>query len=203
MFGKKKLFKPYDELMADAKVWLEKARNKYMNVISEGVKTLRYYRANNISGDKQDRVITSIKKAYYGISIVDNTKQRLAQASTEKELFSAMNATTKALGYIYRADIKSEKPKQWWYDFLSKRTAKRNEKDIKRIDEMLDSIENINNCVDTSIVEKLVAGGPVSVTANDLLMRGDGISVDPNDLLSADIGNTYDEDFNFAYDPEL
>ena len=102
--------KTASDLILDARIKLDEATTKYMNVIDMSARNVRYARKNTKNKAEEAKHMLKIKNAYYGLSLIENTKSRMVDIQTSEELYSAMNDLTTAIQKVNRVNRKGTKP---------------------------------------------------------------------------------------------
>ena len=193
------------ELRMKANISLDKAEKEYRTVILMRLADLRYNKEHNISKNNELSYML-IKKAYYGIHLVNSTRNRMADMSSVEEFYKAMNDTTRAFRSINRYDSKSPNPHILGYRIASQKMDYTDAHSKEALHDLLTPIEDINQCVTDDLVEKLVNNAYL----DDCIANYDGISIDPNEFAGLDLSDLAElqpspdlADFEFVYDPEL
>lgn len=179
------------ERLADAKVNLEKARDINRKVIETELRNIRHDRLEHLPAESSAQATVRLKKAYYSINLIDSIEADLNAMSTEHELFAAQNKLTKALKIINRMDQKAEKPKEGRFERKLKQYENAAEDRNAEVEEMYQSIQDIDEYVSDELVEKLINNESVE----NCLKRGDGVLVMPRVALD-DLDNFRYEDMD-------
>ncbi len=145
-----------DELLMDAKVKLITSRNEYLSAIDRELRNLRYNMANNIQNQENDHSRQVIKKALFGISLIDQAERELTESHSFKQLFNAMNITTDALNLINRAEKKRPIPDEDSFIKAAGKYKFSRDTDRERLEELFDQLEDYDSMVSDEAVNRLV-----------------------------------------------
>ena len=142
------------QLVLDARMKLDEATRKYLNVIDIEVRNVRHARKNTKNKSAEAKSMLKIKNAYYGLSIIENTRIRLVDIQTSEELYSAMNALTTAIQKVNRVNQKSAKPNTSKFIKENEKMGRGIESEMDTLTNMYDRVESIDDLVSNEVVEK-------------------------------------------------
>ena len=145
-----------EEMMLEAKIKLNTAREDYLNVIDKELRNLRYNKANHIGGSENDHSMLVIKKALFGISLIDRTMRELNSTRTLKQLFNALNITTEAMKILNKAEKYSPVPNEKALMKAIDRFSISRDSDRERLEGLFNELEDADTLVSDEAVERLV-----------------------------------------------
>lgn len=180
--------KTASDLILDARIKLDEATTKYMNVIDMSARNVRYARKNTKNKAEEAKHMLKIKNAYYGLSLIENTKSRMVDIQTSEELYSAMNDLTEAIQKVNRVNTKSIKPRTNKFVKEQGKMEKGIENEIDRMSNMYSKIDSIDDLVSNDVVEKIIKGEPVE----DFLRYEEGLNVSVDDFLNINLDEIRD-----------
>ena len=175
--------KTAQELILDARIKLDEATRKNLNVIDIEVRNIRYARKHNCNKAGEAKSFLKVKNAYYALSIIENTRHRLVDIQTSEELYSAMNDLTEAIQKVNRVNQKSMKPNTGKFVRAHGKMEKGIENEMDRMSNMYSKIDSIDDLVSNDVVEKIIKGEP----AEEFLKYDEGINVSFEDFLNIDL----------------
>ena len=129
-----------------------------------------------------------IKNAYYGLSIIENTRIRLVDIQTTEELYSAMNDLTEAIQKVNRVNQKSPKPNTNQFVRENEKMGRGIENETDILTNMYDKVESIDDLVSNEVVEKIINGEPVE----DFLRLEEGLNVSIDDFIHFNLDEVND-----------
>lgn len=180
------------QLILDARIKLDEATRKNLNVIDIEVRNIRHARKHSKNRAAEAKSFLKIKNAYYGLNIIENAKIRLVDIQTSEELYSAMNDLTEAIQKINRINQKAAKPKTNKFVKEHGKMERGIENEVDRMTNMYDKIESIDDMVSNDVVEKIIKGEPVE----DFLRYEEGLNISVDDFLNFDLDEIKDFDPN-------
>ena len=180
--------KTSQDLILDARIKLDEATRKNLNVIDMEVRNIRHNRKHNYNKTGEMKSIIKVKNAYYGLSIIENTRRRLVDIQTSEELYSAMNDLTEAIQKENRVNTKSIKPRTNKFVKEQGKMEKGIENEIERMSNMYSKIDSIDDLVSNDVVEKIIKGEPVE----DFLRYEEGLNVSVDDFLNINLDEIRD-----------
>ena len=180
--------KTASDLILDARIKLDEATTKYMNVIDMSARNVRYARKNTKNKAEEAKHMLKIKNAYYGLSLIENTKSRMVDIRTSEELYSAMNDLTTAIQKVNRVNRKGTKPNtnKFSREYDKMGAGVENEMDV--LSNMYNKIESIDDLVSNEVVEKIIKGEPVA----DFLRFEEGLNISIEDFMNFDLDEVRD-----------
>ena len=172
----------------DARMKLDEATRKYLNVIDMEARNVRHARKNTKNKTAEAKSMLKIKNAYYGLSIIENTRIRLVDIQTTEELYSAMNDLTEAIQKVNRVNQKSPKPKTNQFVRENEKMGRGIENETDILTNMYDKVESIDDLVSNEVVEKIINGEPVE----DFLRLEEGLNVSIDDFIHFNLDEVND-----------
>lgn len=161
-------------------------QKKYSIIIEKELRTIRYNKDHRLDTTKST---TSLKNAYYSLSVVNLAQDRLQEMSSINELCKAMNELGSVLKVINGISGKAQKV-----------NVRKLNKNIDKLSDEKTGIgglynKPIDSLVDDSVVERLLRGDELE----DCLYTQDGIAISLDDVIpySEDyLGELNDSDLN-------
>lgn len=161
-------------------------QKKYSIIIEKELRTIRYNKDHRLDTTKST---TSLKNAYYSLSVVNLAQDRLQEMSSINELCKAMNELGSVLKVINGISGKAQKV-----------NVRKLNKNIDKLSDEKTGIgglynKPIDSLVDDSVVERLLRGDELE----DCLYTQDGITISLDDVIpySEDyLGELNDSDLN-------
>jgi hypothetical protein len=181
LWGGKKEKKPektMDQMILEARMKLESARTRNLNVIEAERRNIQYNRKHGGSQSLETKHIMKIKSAYYSLGIIDHSKERLNDIESTQELYKAMNEITYAIRLVNQVFQKSTRPDINQFVKADKKLDKAIQKDDGDVANMYRSIGDINELVSDDVVEKIILGE----SAEKCIRLEEGIKVSMSDL---------------------
>lgn len=175
------------QLVLDARMKLDEATRKYLNVIDIEVRNVRHARKNTKNKSAEAKSMLKIKNAYYGLSIIENTRIRLVDIQTSEELYSAMNALTTAIQKVNRVNQKSAKPNTSKFIKENEKMGRGIESEMDTLTNMYDRVESIDDLVSNEVVEKIINGEPVE----DFLKLEEGLNISIDDFMNFNLDEVH------------
>ena len=176
------------QLVLDARMKLDEATRKYLNVIDMEARNVRHARKNTKNKTAEAKSMHKKKNAYYGLSIIENTRIRLVDIQTTEELYSAMNDLTEAIQKVNRVNQKSPKPKTNQFVRENEKMGRGIENETDILTNMYDKVESIDDLVSNEVVEKIINGEPVE----DFLRLEEGLNVSIDDFIHFNLDEVND-----------
>ncbi len=192
LFGKKsKKTEPFangkkrdlNDQLLQARMELDKASRKNLEVIEMQKRNILYCRRNNMGKASEERYIAKMKNAYYSLSVINATRMRMNDIENSQELYQAMNDITSAMKRINTVYRKGPKPKAGKFNRQKEKMEANAEQENEILGEMYDGDQGINDLVSNDLVERIIKGED----AQECLRSNEGIEVPYSDLMDYDL----------------
>ena len=171
----KKEKKDVDQQIMEAGVRLRGLERRYRTLIEMEVRKIR---ADRKKKKDNPRAVSKLKNAYYSLSVVKTAQERLADISSTRELYSAMNEMSSVLKLMNQMYGKTEKVNS---NALNRNIGKMNSstaKDKGGMEKFFNA--SIDDLVDDNVVNSLVQG---DATLDHCLEGDEGILQETEDIL--------------------
>ena len=180
--------KSAQDLVLEARMKLDDATRKNLNVIDMEVRNVRHARKHNYNKAGEAKSTLKIKNAYYALSIIENTRHRLVDIQTTEDLYSEMNDLTEAIQKVNRVNQKAAKPNTGKFVRAHNKMEKGIENEMDRMSNMYSKIDSIDDLVSNDVVEKIIKGEPVE----EFLKYDEGINVSYEEFLNFNLDEIND-----------
>lgn len=146
-----------EEQILEVGVRLRALDKKYRVLIEKELRQIRYDKTHRQKDNL--RAISKAKNAYYGLTIVNTMRERLADITSTQELNKALNETGSILKMLNKLDVKSEKVKSFTLNWQ----LKKHDKAMGKMEGGMDNVfrEPIDALVDDTVIDRLVKGESV------------------------------------------
>ncbi len=188
----KEIKKTPEELILDARIKLDEATRKNLNVIDIEARNIRHARKYSKNKTAEANSVLKIKNAYYALSIIENTRIRLVDIQTSEELYSAMNDLIEAMQKVNRVKKKSGRPSENKFARAHAKLESNMEGDVEYMTNMYSKIDSIDDLVSNDVVERIIDGEFVE----DFIKCEEGISVSVEDFMTFNLEEVRE------YDPD-
>ena len=145
-----------EELIRDARSKLLRSREEYLNTIDGELRNIRYNRDNQVRDTDDEHSMMVIKKALYGISLIDQTEKKLNEEQSVKKVFNAMNITTEALNLVNQAMKKGLKPNESSFVKAIDKFGIAKEEDRALLETLFEQVDDVDGLIDDEAVKRLV-----------------------------------------------
>lgn len=164
-----------DQKIMEAGVRLRALDKKYRVIIEKELRVIRYDKVNKHKDNL--RAISKLKNAYYGLTIVNTSRERLSEITSTQELNKALNETGNILKLLNGIDGGSEKVKKFTLNYQLKKQDKAIAKEEGGISPVFKT--PIDTLVEDDVVERLLGGQ----TLDDCLDGATGILCDMDEAI--------------------